>query len=264
MELRERGRGKNKRDWVIEMNHARRLYLSTYNGVDVLDHKIKNANMFYRTWKYWHAPVNHVLAIAIASAYNIYKEVAEGKLDSSWKVDKPVSYWEFRHALAEQALTYSPTKQQYLGDQKLRAVTKLSKGKRISMAKGGVNITQLKKLAISGRSRGCGDLDKLCSHIASVRPIKGRVCEWCGKTAHHVCTLYKGKDGNPVPLHFNKRGEICMCFWKHHNDVCIGLSKSDSTTLMQQKKKEWVEPTKRQLQINRAHILGLKQKYRMK
>ena len=43
-------------------------YLSTYNRIDVLDHLIKNANLFYQTWKYWHAPKNHRLAIAIAVA----------------------------------------------------------------------------------------------------------------------------------------------------------------------------------------------------
>ena len=56
VELRGRGRGSNKKKWVIEMNHARRLYLSTYNGINVLDHLLKNARLFYRTWKHWHAP----------------------------------------------------------------------------------------------------------------------------------------------------------------------------------------------------------------
>ena len=72
------------------MNHARRLYLSTYNGIDVLDHLLKNARLFYRTWKYWHAPKNHALAIAVSVAYDIYIEVTEGKLKTEWKDDKPV------------------------------------------------------------------------------------------------------------------------------------------------------------------------------
>jgi len=80
VELRERGKGISKRLWVIEMNHARRTYLSTYNGIDVLDHLIKNARLFYQTWKYWHAPKNHALAIVLAVAYDMYLEVAEGNL----------------------------------------------------------------------------------------------------------------------------------------------------------------------------------------
>ena len=108
VELRERGRGVSKRKWVIEMNHARRLYLSTYNGIDVLDHLLKNARLFYRRWKYWHAPKNHAIAIAVSIAYDIYCEVTEGKLHPDWKIEKPISRWEFQRKLSMQALNYSP------------------------------------------------------------------------------------------------------------------------------------------------------------
>mmetsp|Transcript_22193 Transcript_22193/g.33554 ORF Transcript_22193/g.33554 Transcript_22193/m.33554 type:complete len:107 (-) Transcript_22193:434-754(-) len=43
------------------------------NGIDVLDHLLKNARLFYCTWKYWHASKNHALAIAITVAYDIYQ-----------------------------------------------------------------------------------------------------------------------------------------------------------------------------------------------
>ena len=123
VELRERGRGVQKRHWVIEMNHSRRIHLTTYNGVDVLDHLLQNARLFYRTWKYWHAPKNHALSIAIAVAHDIYLEVCEGNIEAEWRVEKPVSRWEFQNKLAEQALTYSPKKNLYPGDSRLRANT---------------------------------------------------------------------------------------------------------------------------------------------
>ena len=47
-EPKERGRGKHKRTWAIEMNEARRLYLDTYGVVDQLDHYISYTNMKYR------------------------------------------------------------------------------------------------------------------------------------------------------------------------------------------------------------------------
>jgi hypothetical protein len=107
------------------MNHARRVYLSAYNGIDVLDHLIKNARLYYRTWKYWHAPKNHalVIAIAITCAYDIYLECAEGNLKAEWKIEKPISSWEFQCKLGKQALTYLPRKCLYPGDANLRSST---------------------------------------------------------------------------------------------------------------------------------------------
>ncbi len=259
VEERERGRGENKRSWVIEMNNGRRIYLSTYNGVDVLDHMIKLAKMFYRTWKYWHAPVTHGLATVIACVYDMYLECAEGELDIEWKIDNPVSYWDFRRILAQQMLTYNSSGQRYPGDGKLRAVTKLPKVVRRKV-KGEVTLDQLKKAIRGRKSRGCGDLDELCRHVESVKPVKGgRRCEWCGKVAYHECTACEGSDGKPVALHFQKRGEnTCMCFLNYHNDVCVGLGRGDSTKLMGATKKDWKEPTKTQRRANRAHILNLK------
>ena len=45
-EIREKGRSKHKQQWVIEMNHARRIYLAIYYWIDVLDVRIKNAHIF--------------------------------------------------------------------------------------------------------------------------------------------------------------------------------------------------------------------------
>jgi len=45
---KERGRALFKRQWAIEMNESRQLYLNTHGKVDRIDHMIKNCNMGYR------------------------------------------------------------------------------------------------------------------------------------------------------------------------------------------------------------------------
>lgn len=180
VELRERGKGISKRLWVIEMNHARRTYLSTYNGIDVLDHLIKNARLFYQTWKYWHAPKNHALAIVLTVAYDMYLEVAEGNLKEEWKIEKPVSFWEFQNILSKQMLSYSPKKKKYKGDERVRLNTQLPNRRRMQALpdkQGNITRTQLQELTFPEKSRGCGDLDKLCSHLDTSGKIKkGRNC----------------------------------------------------------------------------------------
>ncbi len=123
---RERGRKENKRFWGIEMNDARELYLGTYSRIDSIDHLIKNANMFYRSWKYWHSPMLHGKSLAVVVAYDLYLEVAEGKLDSAWEIDEPVDFWTFREKLSIQMLEYSPTHHRYPGDAGMRASTQQS------------------------------------------------------------------------------------------------------------------------------------------
>ena len=64
-ELREKGRGNHKHQWVIEMNHPQRIYLAKYFWIDILDSRIQNAHIFYRVWKYCHYHMNHCLDITI-------------------------------------------------------------------------------------------------------------------------------------------------------------------------------------------------------
>ena len=45
---KERGRGLQRRQWGIEMNQSRELYLHTYGVIDRIDHLIYNCNMSYR------------------------------------------------------------------------------------------------------------------------------------------------------------------------------------------------------------------------
>jgi hypothetical protein len=174
VELRTRGKGTKKRTWGIEMNDARRLYLSTYFTIDVVDHLLKNANIFYRIWKYWHAPMNHCFAMVLVLAHSIYEECAEGEIEPTWKVEKKrvLSFFEFREKLSRQMLGYNPKKILYPGDAQMRCVTSLARSKRGQKRKHAVvDVNMYKKNKRYRTSRLCGDLNKLCHHIDSVEKI---------------------------------------------------------------------------------------------
>jgi hypothetical protein len=74
------GSGTQKRKWVIEMNDARQLYLATYGRIDTIDNLINKCNMYYCSWKYWHSAKNHGLALAVVTAYGMYKECVQETL----------------------------------------------------------------------------------------------------------------------------------------------------------------------------------------
>ena len=84
---RQRGKGENKRTWGIEQNEGRETYLSQYWAVDNVDHMVSIAMIRYVCWKYWHAPYNHGLAIAVVAAFDMYRECCDGLLDPAWTID---------------------------------------------------------------------------------------------------------------------------------------------------------------------------------
>jgi len=210
-----------------------------------------------------------ILLIAVSVAYDIYCEVGEGKINPDWKVDKPISRWEFQRKLSMQALTYSPKKLKYPGDEFLRANTSVPRANRVSgPSRGGsISRTQLQELTQSSTSRGCGDLDKLSDHVNSIiRLSKGRVCSWCGTKAYQACGLCNDSDGKPVAMHVSTRGGngkfLSLCFLNYHNDNCIGLAKDDQSKLCHKRKGDWTEPTKSQKDDNKAHVQQLKRRFR--
>ena len=259
-ELRERGRGEDKRHWAIEMNDARRLYLSTYNGIDVMDHMINNTDIFYRTWKYWHAPVNHALSMAIVIAFDVYGECCNGDLEENWRNDNPVDFHKFRSILSKQMLAYCPKRLKYPGDQNMRSVTAIPRQRRrINIPN--VTAEQVQRNKRYRASRLCGDIDKLCSHVKKIEKLrKPRVCAWCGSNTYSVCTLCKDDNGKPVPLHYNaKKGECvgAMCFYNYHNDNMFGLGKNDYTRLLGGVKGNWRKPNRTEISQNKEHIESL-------
>ena len=116
--------------WYIEINEGRQLYLKSYYCVDNLDASLEKSKMYYYSWKHWHMAMLHDKKIAISVAYSMYIEVAEGNLDPAWKVDSPLSFWDFRDKLSKQMLEYNPINLLYPGDENMRAVTGMEKKKR--------------------------------------------------------------------------------------------------------------------------------------
>ncbi len=264
VELRERGRGESKRSWGIEMNDARRMYLSTYFRIDVADHLIKNAAIFYRTWKYWHAPKNHALALVIVLAHDIYLECAEAKVKSEWFIEekKRKSFFEFRHLLSKQMLTYSPKNLQYPGDERMRAVTGIKKVDRTGTGKKKVGRVSLEQLRAAKKTRLCGNLSKICKHTSSIgRNNHANVCAWCGEGgAYTHCGACMAQTGKKVPLHYNCKagpGKGLLCFYHYHDDKHFGLGKNDKSQLLNQPKWEWKKATKRAVKENGDYIEDL-------
>lgn len=263
--LKERGQKKNgyKRQWLIEMNEARQLYLCTYNRVDVLDHYIQLANIHYVSWKYWHASMNHAKAAAVAIAFDIYKELAEGSYNPEWKM-QPVEYFDFREQLARQMLKYDPKLPNYPGDEKFRTFTQQHKDRRppdrastdgsVSTmpssnrpATTSVTAEHLEQHA----GRICGDLDKFSAHWAATKRYptdKKLTCAVCGKTTRWHCTLCD------APLHkFDSEDRDTPCVFEYHNACFLGLAKCDYSMLQTQdrdgnvikrpRRSDWKYPT---------------------
>ena len=175
------------------MNEGRQLYLKSYYRVDNLDASLEKSKMYYRSWKYWHMAMLHAKKIAVSVAYSMYIEVAEGNLDQDWKVDSPLSFWDFRDRLSKQMLEYNPINLLYPGDENMRSVTRIEKRKRIGrpyqkskdtnplfVCKEDLCEEIVKKRETDKRL--CGDLTCLTSHVISTKKYKnGGVCAWCGK-----------------------------------------------------------------------------------
>lgn len=62
----------NKYVWAIEQNEARETYLGHYFGIDIADYMIKNAQIKFTSWRYWHAPYLPALAMGVLAAYDMY------------------------------------------------------------------------------------------------------------------------------------------------------------------------------------------------
>jgi hypothetical protein len=282
---RERGRGENKRCWGIEMNDARELYLGTYSRIDSIDHLIKNANIFYRSWKYWHSPMLHGKSLAVVVAYDLYLEVAEGKLNPAWGIEEPLDFWTFREKLSIQMLEYSPTRKKYPGDAVMRASTQQSRRQRVAAhdysvrrrvgrpsqagaavpvaasaaatPSNGVTMAHLSRASSSRDSRLCGDLTRLKRHLDSIVTGKhhGKKCVVCGEVSYSTCKLCGDK-----PLHFfpkNGKNVGKACFFDYHSDSFFGLAADDSRNVGNASAR-WTPPSQTKRKRNAREIAILK------
>jgi len=265
-QTKQRGRDSNKKQWAIEMNEARDLYLNTYGGIDRMDHLIQNCNMGYRSWKYWHSAMIHGKAMAVVVAYDIYLECCTGNLTPGWKT-KAVSFYRFREILARQMLHYSPTDRKYPGDEAMRACTQQNqKKRRLTMSSSSIPSTVSSQYKTStgvdrehleqAEPRLCGFLDDLLHHERSIVALKGKshhVCHCCGHPAYHICTACPG---NPA-LHIRAtKGRPNSCFLHYHNTSSFGLWKEDFK-VAGNKKKDWHYPTGTELDQSSKDMMRL-------
>ncbi|EJK67882.1 hypothetical protein THAOC_11015, partial [Thalassiosira oceanica] len=262
---KSRGRGENKRNWGIEQNEGRLLYLNSYFGVDNDDHMIKNANIGVISWKYWHSPWWHFFAMGVVAAYDMYQECCDGGLDSAWAIPKKdrMSFSTFRQTLSEQMLTYDPRANEYLGDNAFRVSTQQPKRKRrkkssssVSSQGGGVSVESL-KLAKSDRGRLCGDMEKIMSRVQSiVRKTGSGECYVCGSKTYYRCA---GSDNAWLCMTKpGKKKEIDIgCALKYHSDDFFGLAKNDHKDVHGKTTNDWRPPTRREMMSNSQRVDGL-------
>ena len=234
------------------------------------------------TWKYWHAPMLHAKGMAIVVAYDMYLECTEGNLESSWKIDKPVTFHRFREKLAKKMLQYSPKNRKYLGDDKFRASTQQPKERRPASAasvasslsdsrsteKSMTSITKDDLSAAEGR-RLCGDLSAFCEHVESIQRIPNRnskCCVVCGKDTYWVCMKCRGPDGNRgVAMHATtseETGRSIPCMFHHHNESFFGLARNDYKLTGIKHKKDWSFPTADERRLHHHKIKRAKQEGR--
>ena len=172
-------------------------------------------------------------------AYDLYLELAEGKVEPDWKLERPVGFHRFREKLGLQKLRYSPANNKYPGDDKLRASTQLSKKRRhvlmspsrsVSSGASGVSAELLADEGNNGRL--CGFLGQLNEHIEAVQSLplnRKRDCFVCGEKAYQICSICQ------APLHYTnppKNNLITIpCFFHYHDTGFCGLARRDSTKL---------------------------------
>jgi len=264
--VKQRGIGDEKRQWGIEMNEARLLYLKTYGRIDTIDSLINHSHMNYRSQKYWHSAMIEALALAVVTAYDMYLEAASGSLCPEWKLEKPMSFHTFRDRLSSQALQYKARNKFYPGDDKTRAATQqvpIKKRTRIfakSVRTGGERCANIEEFNEAKKNkRLCGDLGNLSEHLLSFcqpgsRFNHGAKCAFCGETCYTKCLICN------VPLHnFPKKGKSDGkdCSIHYHNDARFGLAYRDAKELGSKSGVKWVLPCKAVQDANAKHIRTL-------
>jgi hypothetical protein len=256
-----RGKGKFKFHWGIEMNEGRDFYLHTYGAVDTADHYISNCNIYQRSYKYWHAAANHGKALAVVTAYDMYREVCEGKLEPDWKEEKLLSFEDFRFKLANAMMEYCPTQQSLPGDSKMRAVVSLPVIKRKRKNSGEELPTKQDYWAHKAegkKARLCGNLSHFAHHVHSRESFKNfKACAYCGLPTYNACGICKDAKGESIPLHWHTgKGQYPAktCYIRYHNDLEFGNGRCDWVAAGLAKKSDWKEPTVKKQRENESLI----------
>ena len=277
---RQKGQGDTKRIWGIEMNEGRQTYLKLYCAVDKIDQALKEWMVNYITWRWWHAPVRHGKAIGLSMAHQLYLQCAQGGVDPSWKVDKPMSAPAYRRKLSRQLCEYRARNRQYPGDEIMREATQQHKRRRMTKAHerrllealetcddGTKRVSYNQYLdakrprARTQRTRLCSDnLELLKEHIQSFNLSGTRAkCQMCGEFTVAIC----GKCG--LNCCFKDGGRYqstgLSCSLDLHNDDYFGLSLNDHTKLLGKPRGSFKRATKSDIKANSAHIQKLRKQY---
>jgi hypothetical protein len=271
---RTRGRGEKKRVWGIEMNEARQLYLTTYSAVDKIDQLLRSSRLKIHTYKWWHHPGLHGVAMAMCMAFEFYKECAMGGGDPSWMIDNPMDGPEFRETLNLQMLMYDPVFLKYPGDAALRHVTVKSRKRR----RAAISSTETNEVCDDGqvrvgfgdyvnakRPRGRGEVtrfglessDVLKKHLQSMKQVNGAKCEVCGKITFWRCELC---DGARMCLKTSCSMTSMSCVLDYHAEDHFGLVRSDKAKFFGAKTGSFTGVKPAELKKNRAHIKKLRDK----
>jgi len=206
--------------------------------------------------------MTHAKALAITVAYDVYKEVCEGKLDPAYKIDHPVTFFQFREKLAKQMLHYSPKHRKYHGDDKFCCATRQLIGVRSPSPRRSLvlnpsssdDTSTIASVATrdqveAASDRLCGDLGCFEKHEAAMTQFKNyRSCVICGRAAYWKCSKCPGQ---PV-LHRHPpkdNADNIPCHVKYHNTIRFGITRAEST------KRKWNEPTP---EVSKKHAQVIK------
>ena len=127
---RFRGRGEHKRSWHIEMNTPRKLYLHSYNWVDVLDRMLQEAGIETATRRYHVVGGMRGFAIGVICAFSHYEEVYERLTPADFddgELPERLNCAEFRELLAMKMMAFTPGVDQYAGTECHRTNTQKHK-----------------------------------------------------------------------------------------------------------------------------------------
>ena len=230
--MKERGIGDNKHYRIIEDNDGRMIYIFGYGTIDNIDHYLRNAMVHVISWKWWFSAACHSYSLALVVAWDIYREVVEGKLDTRYYLPETdrLTFEQFRDLCSRAQLSYNPKKRLYPGDEYFTECTKENKRRRRIVKSTGTRATrpQVEEEMNAPETRLCGDLKALTAHAMSVTKNKDnhyRGCAVCGKPTYFTCGLC----GKPTHF-FNERPakgvdleQAKLCFLQLHDNGLFGL-----------------------------------------
>ena len=263
---KERGKKGEKHVWGIEDNEARGTYLYHYNSVDVADHMVKNTSNKFISWKYWHSPYLHAIALGVIAAFDMYRECCEGKLDESWFITekKRLNFEQFRMLLSEQMLKYEPQQNEYPGDDKFRSSTRQHKSRRSSsndkengdleFRNSGLNLEKYTKARSGEFPRLCNSTNEIAHHAANVvRTTNGKACEVCGRDSVWRCNIC----GKHLCTTTQRKWNGLKCFFAFHSHEFFGLARCDSRAVHGFSTASWEPPSEAVMKLNASRIRKL-------